>query len=653
MGAVFSPPVQETPITIPEIAPMRRGRPARPDNSHHNSAKPSPSPFRGSTDPFAALDRGGSKSQGPPDEFSNRFPSLDQFDILHEKGGKFDFEPTTAKTEEEDLSRKLTNALADDAFAKRPSPEDGPPREAVVNRRPQVPITEQKKPVESPGYNREGLSRQQTPLYQPTPRKPTMVSTGTMTSPSSTPDLPERKHTNRPIHRFPPSDHQRQLSSQPRAPEAEQKPSAAPSPRLPSPKPELPPRVSTDKIRDSSASPARLSLDTTRPTHLDVGEPPIRSKSANAKARPMSVHSGAKYELPRESESARSSLELSRNPYEGVLAQQARAEMDRDNERANITSDVDYLRAKEEEELNRKREKRSSGSSKHSKRTSLTTLSLSGTKTLFASRFGDAFRRFEASNNEQKPQSPVTEDIPKEPMTVTASEVTEPPDEGADEEDDISPEMRRELERRRLSQEEKRVANAAVEYRRRVAEKGEGGSRTGGDGGRSSVIQNRVQTLIGESNKPAPQKTATGYGRYTAEEPKPALQTKPSELRSDAVSRNPGPIHGAYTGTTTIKETVSSLPKVPTASTGYSPVARTGTGPRPALPPKPKSLRVDSDLSTSGSYDRSPTVGKTPTSANEDWETNFSRRYPSLSGLEMVETEIEVSKVTSLRTKEV
>jgi hypothetical protein len=32
--------------------------------------------------------------------------------------------------------------------------------------------------------------------------------------------------------------------------------------------------------------------------------------------------------------------------------------------------------------------------------------------------------------------------------------------------DDISPEMRRELERRRLSQEEKRVANAAAEYRR-------------------------------------------------------------------------------------------------------------------------------------------------------------------------------------------
>jgi AP2-associated kinase len=64
--------------------------------------------------------------------------------------------------------------------------------------------------------------------------------------------------------------------------------------------------------------------------------------------------------------------------------------------------------------------------------------------------------------------------------------------------DDISPEMRRELERRRLSQEEKRVASAAAEYRRRVAEKGDGG-RSASDGPRSRTIQNKVQSLLGES----------------------------------------------------------------------------------------------------------------------------------------------------------
>lgn len=659
MGAVFSPPVQETPITIPEIAPMRRGRPTKPNGSQNNSAKPSPSPFRGSTDPFAVLDRGGNKSRGATDELSNRFPSLDQFDILHEKGGKFDFEPSsTAKAEDGDLSQKLTNALADDAFAKRPTPENGPSRGSVVNRRPQAPA-EPAKPAEQPSYKREELSRQQTPLYQPIPQKPTMVSTGTMTSPSPTPGMLERKPSNRPVLRYPSSEQR-----QPWTPETERKPpghSKAPSPRLPSPKPELPPRVSNDKVNDLTAASSRLSLDTARPS-LDVDDTPTRSKSANAKARPVSVHAGIKHDFPvRETESARSSLELSRNPYEGVLSQQ-RAELEREHERANITSDIDYLRAKEEEEVNRKRDKRSSGSSKHTKRSSLSTLSLSGTKTLFASRFGDAFRRFEGGH-EHKPQSPAPEEIPKQSLTVTASEVTEPPDESDGENgEDISPEMRRELERRRLSQEEKRVANAAVEYRRRVAERGEGGSRSGPDGNRSAAIQNRVQNLLGESNKATPEKTATGYGRYTEDSNPLALQAKPSELRPDSqgsgsgyMSRTQGPVSGAYTGGTTapvVKETMSTIPKLSTATTGYSATAR--MGPRPVAPPKPKSLRVgDAEPPSAGSFERSPTVTKTPTSPSEDWETSFSRRYPSLSGLEMVETEIEISKVTSLRTKEV
>lgn len=621
---------------------MRRGRPTNP-TSQHNSAKPSPSPYRGSTDPFAVLDRAGSKSRDPADEISNRFPTLDQFDILHEKGGKFEFEPTTANSkEEEDLSRKLTNALADDAFAR---PEEEPVRDSVVNRRSQVPSS-----MDTPSYQRKELpstptSRQQTPLYQPVPQKPTMVSTGTMTSPAPTPDFLEKK-SSRPIFRFPSSDNQRQ---QPSASGRAKSPSP---PRLPPNKPQPPPKTSTDRVNELTASSSRLSLDTARPSSLEVGDPLTRSKSANAKPRPVSMHTG-KYDLPRESESARSSLELSRNPYEGVLSQ-ARAEMDRDYDRANITSDVDYLRAKEEEELNRKREKRASGSSKHSKRSSLSHLSLSNTKTLFASRFGDAFRRFEGGQNDQKPQSPATEEIPKQSLTVTASEVTEPPDEGDNEEGDgdISPEMRRELERRRLSQEEKRVASAAEEYRRRVAEKG-GGPRPRPDG-RSATIQNKVQSLIGESNKSAPQKTATGYGRFTEPSNPPALQAKPSELRSEPLTTNSVPVYGSYTGggpSPVVKET--PIPKLSTASTEYAPAQRAQrTGPRPAAPPKPKALRVDSDLMQSG-QDRSPTVAKTPTSPSEDWETSFSRRYPSLSGLEMVETEIEISKVTSLRTKEV
>ncbi|KAI9934261.1 hypothetical protein MW887_005335 [Aspergillus wentii] len=655
IGAVFSPPVQETQI-IPEIAPMRRGRPARPDTSQHNSAKPSPSPYRGSTDPFAALD---GKSRGSTEEFANRFPSLDQFQILHEKGGKFDFEPTVAENpEDENLSQRLTNALADDAFAKRPSSEDEPVRESSINRRSQIPSSSDVK-LAQPRNTREE-SRQQTPLYQPVPQKPVMVSTGTMTSPPATPGLPDLNLPARPpIHRFPATEHPRHTSNNPWADETEKRPpvpSKDPSPTVPSFKAEPNPRTSADRISNVSAS-ARPSLETVRPSNLDITDPMTgRSKSANAKARPVSV--GAKYDIPRESGSTRSSLELPRPPYDaGAPLQHARTAVDREYERGNISSDVDYLRAREEEEQSRKKEKRASGSSKHTKRSSLSNLSFSGTKTIFAGRFGDAFRRFESSNQDGKSKTPSPEDTPKLPTTIMTEEVAEPGIiEGFEEdEEDISPEMRRELERRRLSQEERRVAEAAAEYRRRAAERGEGGWRPGGDGTRSAVIQNRVQSLMGDTNKPLPQKTATGYGRFTdeASETSPALQAKQTDARV---------VYGTPTGRTSpVKEGwgAREAPQQTTGSTGYvaaqdsgprpSLPTRPAVAPKPALPPKPKNLQSG----VTGSQGNSPTVQETPTGVNEDWESNFSRRYPSLSGLEMVETEIEIPKVASMRTKEV
>ncbi|OOF97402.1 hypothetical protein ASPCADRAFT_206234 [Aspergillus carbonarius ITEM 5010] len=644
VGAVFSPPVQETQI-IPEIAPMRRGRPTRPSQSQHSSAKPSPSPFRGSGDPFAVLDAG-NRQRESADEFANRFPSLDQFQILHEKGGKFDFEPTVSdtKADDEDLAQRLTNALADDAFAKRPSPENEPlskpVSEPTVQRRPQPTPIKTKSSEVLETYRED--SRPQVPLYEPVPQKPVMVSTGTMTSPPATPGL-ESKPASRPIYKFPAGDHQRRPSSQPWTAETDRKParqSKVPSPTSSS----FPnPRVSADRVSDLSASP-RPSLDGIRPTNLDVEEP-VRSKSANSRSRPVSVHAGARFEMPRGSESARSSLDLPRPSYDGgAPLQHARTETDQPYDR-NISSDVDYLRAREEES-SRKREKRYSGTAKHTKRSSLSTLSLSGTKTLFAGRFGDAFRRFEQSNPESKVQSPVAEEFPK--PILPAAEVTAEPTSDLIEidNDDISPEMRRELERRRLSQEEKRVASAAAEYRRRVAEGGTG-SWKGSEGSRSQAIQNKVQSLLSESNRaPPPPKTATGYGRYTDESP--ALQAKPTEARPDTR------VNTRVTGSGYAPAAASpaqdrfeprGLSRQETASTGYAVSQRTGSS-RPALPPKPKGLRVGAAESQDGSSTvTSPTVG------GEDWEENFSRRFPSLSGIEM-ETEIEMARVP-LRTREV
>ena len=640
---------------------MRRGRPGKPQSSY-DSAKPSPSPYQDSpkdttsNDPFAALDGGAAARSRKADELSKRFPTLDQFDILHEKGDKFDFEATANdKSEDTELSQRLTNALADQAFARQTSPERPTRHEPSSHRQSQV------SPVRQP---QEASARQSTPLYQPTPKRPAMVSTGTMTSPAQTPRLQEPSFSSRPIYRFPVSDQDRP-SSQPRVQEEQKK---APSPPSSTLRPEPSPRLSSDRLSNLSSS-ARPSMEALRrPSALDANDPVGRSKSATAKPRPVSVQAGYS---TREPEASRSSIDLSQ--YEGgAPLRPTRTEMDREYDKANISSDMDYLRAKEEEENNRKREKRSSSGAKHSKRTSLSSLSLSGSKNLLAGRFGDAFRRFESTNSHEKSgATPTPEEAPRTSLmsdTEATNDDAEPYEDTVLDDldrEDISPEMRRELERRRLSQEEKRVANAAAEYRRRVAE------NDGGKGGvevhRSRAIQNRVQTFLGETNKPAvAPKTASGYGKYTESPVLPANQgdgqPTPNKI---PVSRTPGPAYGSREGAGPIPDrregasAPAGLPRtVTSASTGYSSSPRppSRSAAPPAAPPKPKNLRVGvSDAprpGTGASNDRSPSFQPNPASPGEDWEANFSRRFPSLSGIEM-ETEIEIPKFPKLKTREV
>ncbi|KAJ5309779.1 general substrate transporter [Penicillium atrosanguineum] len=647
-GATFSPPMQETAI-IPEIAPMRRGRPGKIQPSTHSSAKSSPSPYRGDTkssasDPFATLD--GKSRKKTAEELSQRFPSLDQFDILHEKGDKFEFEPAQEpKSDDEHLSQRLTNALADDAF-RQASPERRGARQSQTSPvRPQTP--------------RETIIKPTVPLYQPTPKRPAMISTGTMTSPGQTPRLQEPKVSSRPIYRFPPSDEQRP-SSQQWAEEERNKDTSPPSSRL---RPEASPRLSSDRFSTQSNS-ARPSMETLRrPSGLE-SEPMGRSKSAIAKARPVSVQAGPRHNLSH-NEHSRSSLDLSVQYEDGAPLRTVRTEVEREDEQSKI-SELDYLRAKEEEESNRKREKRSSSGAKHSKRGSLSSLSFSGSKNLLAGRFGEAFRRFESSNPD-KPSTPSAEDQPQlQKALVSDSEAYEEANESptqfeyADmdvvDRDDIPPEMRRELERRRLSQEEKRVATAAAEYRRRVADN-EGG-RAGPD--RSRAIQNRMQTLLGESNKPPPPpKTASGYGKYTDTS---ALPAKQNDVESPTpgkvpISRTPGPIYGTREGHPILPDrhegasAPATLPQSAASnSTGYSITSRPAS--RPAAPPKPKNLRVGTGDTSRPGTGHEPSSSSQATPSGEDWEANFSRRFPSLSGLEM-ETEIEVPKYAKLRTREV
>ncbi|EER45039.1 serine/threonine protein kinase [Histoplasma capsulatum H143] len=422
---------------------------------------------------------------------------------------------------------------------------------------------------------------------------------------------------------------------------------------------------------------SRPSLEGSRPSALDTSDPTARSKSANSKSRPASSFIGSRSERFRDFDSPRDSLDSSfpRGGYDGSdVLHHPRLETDRDHERANISSDIDFLRAKEVEESNRKREKRVSSGSKHMKRSSLTSISLSGTKNLLAGRFGDAFRRFE--NNaaqERTSRSPSPDNVNARLTPITGSEVTEMSDDGCEVNDgDISPEMRRELERRRLSLEERRVANAAAEYRQRLAERGEDGARGGGriEGVRAASIQSKVQSLLKENDRHPTVKTASGYGRYTDTEA--ALQAKqfeqpsippravpfnvprkPVSIQQQATEQAPRPQPKDPRSAGPLTMPIRS--QQPTPSEQFvSRASTTAADQKPPAPPKPQNLRTGNRTENVVKEHNPPIEMAKKTSQNDDWEANFSKRYPSLSGLELVETEIDIPtpRVHAMRTKE-
>jgi AP2-associated kinase len=514
-GAMLSPPAQKTPAAMPDITPMRRGRPTKAV-SHHGSAQPSPSPLRmmDEADPFASLD--GSKL-GAADELSSRFPTLDQFSLLTEKGKKFQFEPSAVdknESENPDLPQRVLNALADEAFARPPSPEKPKPTKTappVTNPSSNI-VLDRKKSFEA-----QDIPRQQGVLLSPAPQRPSMVSTGTMTSPS-----PPPTSSDRPAHRIPLGNHLRRPSSLPRSSEASRPISATGSSGS-----RLSNLLSQDAARSQPAplaepkppSSSRPSLEGGRPSMMEFDSNVSRSKSTNAKMRPASMNIVSKMESYRGRISSKPPSAEPENSTEDLPALTS-VESD-----TNITSDVEYLRAKEEEEKAWKGHKRHSSGSGHKKRGSLPSISLSGTKSLLAGRFGDAFRKFEGSNNGStiRSRSPSPSQDPINVLTpITGSVATDLSDErhDLDETEDLSPETRRELERRRLSAEEKRVANAAAEYRKRLAQKG--GER-GRDPARAVSIQNKVKSLLKENDRPAT-KTAAGYGRFTNSNASPQMK---------------------------------------------------------------------------------------------------------------------------------
>ena len=663
---------------------MRRGRPVKAD-ADARVPKPSPSPLRNpSNDPWSALDSGASAPDAvPSDDASRRFPPLDEFSLLHDSGSTFAFDPKSApkKQPSQDISQRVANALADDAFALAKTQSQPSSGHQHIDAKAKASANDGSKPLSNPNITTQ----------QPTTQRPSMVSTGTMTSPSPpSPTLKNVASNSRPIFRFPSSPSSPRSSSQPRASDiSEHSATSLRADAHGQKRPGMLEHRSKSQILTLDSSPSsQTSLEKGyRSTYLGGVDGSIqRSKSASSKARPASVQNPTKpnilRRMSRERPESRGKEELFN---ESFSTSAPTGDADDSEEAVQIDSNVDFLKAIEEEEASKRKEKRISSGSKHIKRASMPSVSLSGTKSLLAGRFGDAFKRFEAntSGSEQRNSSRSPVRGPSDLTPIAGSEATDGrSDDGNDleESQEIPPEMRRELERRRLSQEEKRVADAAAAYRQRLAEGGEPGRGRAGDGplnNKAASIQSKIQSLLDENGRasPSPTKSAFGYGRFTDSPDQGRLPPRtssrqipsnpPFNAANSQLASRPKPIPDISLASNRPGTSSANQPLLPGVLPRHSAPPSEHPFTHPTAPPKPltkpQNLRTGERLPQSPAKPASlvskkplpprsqqqqnqhqqPHLEKQADGPSDDWEANFSKRYPDLAGLEMVETEID------------
>ena len=680
---------------------MRRGRPTKTEPDQRATTQTSTPMDSTANDPFEALD--GKSPLAPTQGFedvANRFPPLDEFSILRDSGSKFAFDvnPEPATKIPKDIRERVTDALADDAFA-----------------RPSVPHTtasQPSKPAHTDMRTNEAadMSKLKSTQFSSAPKdlsqRPVMVSTGTMTSYPAPASPPTIASSPRPTFRFPPSEHR--SSSHPRG-HSNPIQSTNPSNTL------RPIPVSDKRPGILTTTSSRSSLEGQRTSLLSTGSAISRSKSVSSRARPNSVYDEREKTLPHSRERSPENPHK-KEPYveissTGYLHSGFPSDTDNGTEAGRISSNVDFLRAIEEQDPSKRKEKRLSSGTKHTKRSSLPSISLSGTKSLLAGRFGDAFRRFEGGGPGPHVQSPSRTDRDLAPI-VGSEQTDSRSDDGyfaLEEAEAISPEVRRELERRRLSQEEKRVADAGVAYRQKLAKNAEDSIRSVGVppdelgqqyvvNTRAASIQSKVKTLLDENGKASPTKPNEIFPRFPPTQQQPKTQMNQAGLGlsprsrqqfSPVSHRKPLPSNKRNSAISQPQPPTLTKPNpdiIPTQQKSRPPSSSSSSAvpppfpPRPNAPPKPPALRTigtsRGDLDTSPSNFIKPTIivsnklqnpsssipdmlptnsatAATAAVSEEDWEINFSKRYPALSGLEMVETEIDSAANPGLRVRDV
>ncbi|RKF61792.1 putative serine threonine-protein kinase [Erysiphe neolycopersici] len=448
VGAVFTTPsVQQT--KIPEIIPMRRGRPPGP--SLGQIQKSNSSPRAVTNDPWAALD---SIPQAIIDEVSTRFPSLDQFSLLHD-GGIYDFDKTSSDTTQ-DISKRVTEILADDAFAiqnKQPISK----AQEIISKNPELQAASSAAVYQPPLISTNNF--RQTPS--------SYVSQGTMTS------TPITNNVALNFSSISPSKH-----------------------------------CCTPDL-SKNHDPDTLIKQTSNISFLRENE------HCNRDASQILSY-------------LRSDTEISSSDSDSDSDSDGQIEL------IDLKSSNSLLGQTENEQKRENQRQRLSESKSRCNNISC----LPGTKKLLTGKFGDAFKRFENNNSFQN--------LPKNSRTPSPSDMIEREifdsqsvrnsnilSDGIAEfhtlkgesifdnnTEGLPPEQRREIERLRLCIEEMRVADAADEYRKKLANRGNSGDAAPKNISRATIIQNKVQSLLDENQGKSQnfKKTAIGYGKYTQPE---------------------------------------------------------------------------------------------------------------------------------------
>ncbi|KAJ6787392.1 hypothetical protein PWT90_08606 [Aphanocladium album] len=590
VGVSVSAPVQSKE-KLPDITPMRRGRP---------TASPAPSQQTTSSgankrvtdgDPFAALDGKPATTTKPPasDDISDRFPSLNQFSLLHHKGSNFDFDPKSPTSPKPTIAPKsnMADKLADSAFAASrqiapsPMPLERPhsvapvmsKSSAALSATPSAPM----KPSTSQPVSSRPVSSQ--PLSTPIAAS-RYVSTGTMTSDS-------------PI-------------------EKKQKPAATP------PQPTLQKPIARSASAAVRPTPAAASVQTSRPQiraatpetpkfenvrgYSDFNASRPRPVSTNFDTRQQSLPDRSKISAQSIRPPSRDGTQRPQNGADGLdRTQRSSGQLEASDANAKAKPD-DQPRD---------------------------------------GAFGDAFSKFEQNANNAS-QTGQTWKPPGDQIIIDGND-----DDSGEDSDEMTPEMRRERERIQLEEEEQRVAAAQSEYRQRLVGAAQG--KKPAPGPKPSSIQNRMQAYMGEEQtQSSVPRTAEGYGKYAdaataASKPKPQIKRKPvlsgvarsstmPQTATAAPKADIAPTASAPSLTGLNKPTPRPPPKKPDYLNSIPTGAGAGAGGRSLSPVKNRSQNQP-DLLVAEDLPGQPAL-QWSAQDKEDYLDDFSKRFPSISAIE-------------------